>query len=387
MDCCVCVWTVDEVRGARSHGKHPVVADWFALKPRAHSLLFSRSRTLWTVITAAGVKSTVLSDKRGIIQVCVWRESVVFVWGEEHLFFARPPPTTHSQRFRLGVPIRDMRLMDAAIFAPDAAVILVRDNAIVLRMEHVRLIVTADEVLLPQDGALGDAAGARFGAALLDAILDAVAEVRARVGGSDSGDRPLPPVLAAHPSHEPDPLPFELTVLEAALREVSTSATTAVKELESVATPALDALTRTVTTPNLERVRKIKTRHQRVLGRVQSLREELQGFLDDDADMFRMCLTRRADAERAIAAASGDRTSTDRGARHPVRLLIWAPPVSDIRRHPCRTTGHPHPRRGRRQRDCGRRRRRCRGPGNRGKSAGILLHAGRRRLRQARVHG
>ena len=143
--------------------------------------LFS-SRTLWTVINASGVKSTVLSDKRGIIQV--GRERVVLMWGDTCFFAFTSPstPTPHprSQRFRLGVPIRDMRLMDAAIFAPDAAVILVRDNALVLRIEHVRLIVTADEVLLPQDGAVGDAAGARFGAALLDAILDAVAESRAR---------------------------------------------------------------------------------------------------------------------------------------------------------------------------------------------------------------
>jgi magnesium transporter len=232
-----------------------------------------------------------------------------------------------------------MRLMDAAIFAPDAAVILVRDNAVVLRIEHVRLIVTADEVLLPQDGAVGDAAGAiRFGAALLDAILDAVAENRARAGGGSDGGRggrPPPAVSAAPPTHEPDPLPFELVVLEAALREVAASATTAVKELESVATPALDALTKTVSTPNLERVRKIKTRHQRVLARVQSLREELQGFLDDDADMFRMCLTRRADAERAaVAAASGDRG--DRAPPDLGRASIYG---SSIGRRPSLTFG------------------------------------------------
>jgi hypothetical protein len=105
------------------------------------------SRTQWTVINAAGVKSTLLSDKRGIIS-----------------------------RFKLGVPIRDMRLMDGGLFAPDAAVILVRDNAIVMRIEHVRLIATASEVLISQDGASGDAAGARFGAALLEAILDAAAD-------------------------------------------------------------------------------------------------------------------------------------------------------------------------------------------------------------------
>lgn len=120
-------------------------------RPNTHPPLPLPSRTQWTVISTNGVKSTLLSDKRGIIS-----------------------------RFKLGVPIRDMRLMDAGLFAPDAAVILVRDNAIVLRIEHVRLIVTASEVLISQDGASGDAAGARFGAALLEAILDAAADGRSR---------------------------------------------------------------------------------------------------------------------------------------------------------------------------------------------------------------
>jgi len=257
------------------------------------------SRTQWTVINAAGVKSTLLSDKRGIIS-----------------------------RFKLGVPIRDMRLMDGGLFAPDAAVILVRDNAIVMRIEHVRLIATASEVLISQDGASGDAAGARFGAALLEAILDAAADGRAQTaregeseatmmgaggergtwgGGRRSPRRDAdPPASSPAPAHEPDPLPFELHVLETALRDVTASSALAVKELDAVATPALDALTRSVTTLNLERVRKIKTRHQRLLTRVQSLREELQGFLDDDADMFRMCLTRRAEAERGGPALRAD---------------------------------------------------------------------------------
>ena len=64
------------------------------------------SRTGWVCITATGHKTSFISDKRGIIQ-----------------------------RFNLGVPIRDMRLMDAApggATLGDAAFILVRDNAAVV---------------------------------------------------------------------------------------------------------------------------------------------------------------------------------------------------------------------------------------------------------------
>ena len=46
-------------------------------------------------------------------------------------------------------------------------------------------------------------------------------------------------------------------------------------------------------TANLERVRKMKTRHQRLQTRVTTVREELQSFLEDDDDMMKMCLTHK----------------------------------------------------------------------------------------------
>lgn len=53
-----------------------------------------------------------------------------------------------------------------------------------------------------------------------------------------------------------------------------------------------------VSTSNLERVRKVKTRHQRLYTRVTTIREELQRFLEDDEDMMKMCLTRKKDLEQ-----------------------------------------------------------------------------------------
>ncbi len=53
-----------------------------------------------------------------------------------------------------------------------------------------------------------------------------------------------------------------------------------------------------VSTVNLERVRKVKTRHQRLLSRVTTVREELERFLEDDDDMAKMCLTRRREVSK-----------------------------------------------------------------------------------------
>lgn len=57
-----------------------------------------------------------------------------------------------------------------------------------------------------------------------------------------------------------------------------------------------------VVTRNLERVRRVKTRHQRLLSRVSTVRDELQRFLEDDDDMIKMCLTRKAARVKAQAA-------------------------------------------------------------------------------------
>jgi hypothetical protein len=47
----------------------------------------------------------------------------------------------------LEIPMRDLRLMDPALSSWDSfAQILVRDNALVISAEHVRVIVTCDKV-------------------------------------------------------------------------------------------------------------------------------------------------------------------------------------------------------------------------------------------------
>ncbi|PNH10641.1 Magnesium transporter MRS2-8 [Tetrabaena socialis] len=47
---------------------------------------------------------------------------------------------------QLEIPIRDMRLMDSALGSETLAQLLVRDNAMVFSMEHVRLIIMNDKV-------------------------------------------------------------------------------------------------------------------------------------------------------------------------------------------------------------------------------------------------
>ena len=63
-----------------------------------------------------------------------------------------------------------------------------------------------------------------------------------------------------------------------------------------------------VNTTNLERMRKVKTRHQRLYARAETVREELQRFLEDDDDMAKMCLTRKKEMERMVSSGQGGAT-------------------------------------------------------------------------------
>eukprot|EP00887_Chlorella_sp_A99_P006328 scaffold3.g6328.t1 len=242
----------------------------------------------------------------------------------------------------LNIPIRDMRLLDFNLLTSETGKVFVRDNAILFSIEHVRLIITADKCLIPREGYEHNPLSNRF----VDVLEEAVAEwVRQRrriaaaavaidarapctpaappldgaPGGGGAGARGAPgaPLLerlraesladsASMSSeglpHELQPLPFELVVLETALKEVVDAAASQVKELESVALPALDALTKSITTPHLERVRKVKTRHQRLTTRCETLRDEVERFLHDDEDMDKMCLSRRKELEELYAA-------------------------------------------------------------------------------------
>lgn len=55
----------------------------------------------------------------------------------------------------------------------------VRDNAIVFSMEHVRLIITADCVIIPQTGFERDSLATRFAAYLEESIIEASQEKQA----------------------------------------------------------------------------------------------------------------------------------------------------------------------------------------------------------------
>ncbi|URE38155.1 Magnesium transporter [Musa troglodytarum] len=178
---------------------------------------------------------------------------------------------------RCDLPARDLRLLDPLFVYPST--ILGRERAIVVNLEQIRCIITADEVLLLNS---------------LDSyVLQYVVELQRRLAAG-SGD-----VLGGgEPS--PDDLPFEFRALEVALEAACTFLDAQAAELEIEAYPLLDELTSKISTSNLERVRRLKSRLLALTRRVQKVRDEIEQLMDDDGDMAEMYLT---DKKRQMEAS------------------------------------------------------------------------------------
>ncbi|KAE9587869.1 hypothetical protein Lalb_Chr22g0349401 [Lupinus albus] len=194
---------------------------------------------------------------------------------------------------RCDLPARDLRLLDPLFVYPST--ILGREKAIVVNLEQIRCIITADEVLLLNS---------------LDSyVFHYVMELQRRltttgvgeVWQTDSSDinrrRGNRSFENAFNNTSPDYLPFEFRALEVALEAACTFLDSQAAELEIEAYPLLDELTSKISTLNLERVRRLKSR---------LVRDEIEQLMDDDGDMAEMYLTEKK--RRVEISFNGDQS-------------------------------------------------------------------------------
>ena len=71
-----------------------------------------------------------------------------------------------------------MRLLDPNLLTSETGKVLVRDNAIVFSMEHARLIITADCVIIPQSGFDHSPLAQHFATLLEEHISEAAQEAQ-----------------------------------------------------------------------------------------------------------------------------------------------------------------------------------------------------------------
>ncbi|XP_052198585.1 magnesium transporter MRS2-5 isoform X2 [Diospyros lotus] len=160
------------------------------------------------------------------------------------------------------LPARDLRILDPMFINPST--LLGREKAIVVGLEQIRCIITADEVLLMNS---------------LDATVIQYKEELCRRLQTNKD--------------QSDDLPFEFKALELALELICMSLDAQVKELEMEIHPVLDELASSISTLNLERVRKFKGYLLGLTQRVQKVCNEIEQLMDDDGDMAEMYLTEK----------------------------------------------------------------------------------------------
>mmetsp|Transcript_11056 Transcript_11056/g.22082 ORF Transcript_11056/g.22082 Transcript_11056/m.22082 type:complete len:462 (-) Transcript_11056:532-1917(-) len=190
----------------------------------------------------------------------------------------------------IGIQLRDLRLLDPSLVTSYPSAILCREKSLVVNLEYVKMIIGLDKCYITN---LEDENAQEF-----------VSELKRRLEYISKGLLPSKSAMDLQmveregaskkdSSNAFEDLPFELRVVETALDLVLKYMEALTSDLEAAAHPALDALTSKVSTGNLERVRRVKNRMVRLTTRVETLREVLEKFLDDDSDMRDMNLSAR----------------------------------------------------------------------------------------------
>ncbi|KAF9617542.1 hypothetical protein IFM89_037354 [Coptis chinensis] len=233
---------------------------------------------------------------------------------------------------RVQIHARDLRILDPLLSYPST--ILGREKAIVLNLEHIKAIITAEEVLLRDP--------------LDDNVIPIVEELRRRLPPGQGDLKEGLNVQNDMDAGEEDESPFEFRALEVALEAICSFLDARTTELETAAYPALDELTSKggggddrvhsrrypgffetedeelegkigfecsaeiendgevqISSRNLDRVRKLKSAMTRLTARVQKVRDELEQLLDDDDDMADLYLSRKLAGSSSPVSGSG----------------------------------------------------------------------------------
>lgn len=220
---------------------------------------------------------------------------------------------------RCDLPARNLRLLDPLFVYPST--ILGREKAIVVNLEQIRCIIAADEVLLLNSL---DTYVPQY-VADLQRRLTLKNDMAGNIWHSDDQGTSKFPLQSARQEYRvnalpgiaqasrqraisdaelfsgssADNLPFEFRALEVALEAACTFLDTQATELEIEAYPVLDELTSKISTLNLERVRRLKSRLVTLTRRVQKVRDEIEQLMDNDGDMAEMYLTEKKERMEA----------------------------------------------------------------------------------------
>ncbi|CAK8544336.1 unnamed protein product [Lathyrus sativus] len=225
----------------------------------------------------------------------------------------------HTIMRRTGLPARDLRVLDPTLFNPSS--IIGREKSIVVNLEHIKAIITSNEVLIINSSSpffimfLQDLQarvsrsnnihkvtsinnGMNDDCESKNLVEERSSLLQSRVdsmNNASKGNFVDGTLINVVETSDHKRLPFEFKALETCIESACACLEYENQRLEEEAYPALDELASQISTLNLERVRHIKNRLVALSGRVQKVADQLENLLDDDNDMAEMYLTKKND--------------------------------------------------------------------------------------------
>jgi magnesium transporter len=196
-----------------------------------------------------------------------------------------------------GIPLRDLHYLDPFRPTMTPANIFIRQKALIVNLEHLKFIVTAETALFLNAESLEVKRFIKFLRKYLKEVestqrqkqedlvsaASAVATAAAAVSGGNGTTIQEERVLH---------LPFELLVLECAMHELGIKLDNETIALEREAAPCMEKMLQSVQAEELAEGRRIKEKLNALILRLEAFTEALSSILEHDESLDAMCLSK-----------------------------------------------------------------------------------------------
>jgi magnesium transporter len=194
---------------------------------------------------------------------------------------------------RLGCRHRDLILVDPTLPLPVASVLLVRARALVINLavgpsSSIRMVICENQVYilgLPKATDPAVTAMPTTDHPLVRLLCHALTPKHHKTSNAGKSTTVQAYSPLAEPSIDGEELPYTLRALDVALTAALGLIDADITDFESWAYPAVEALMHRVDRDTLEDVHTVKSYSDKVRGRVERLRQELEELLEDDEDL------------------------------------------------------------------------------------------------------
>lgn len=210
-----------------------------------------------------------------------WEWLRVDIRGDKSFMFMGKVATSR----RIGVPLRDLRMLEPQLVGQYPNTIMSRDKVILVNLAPILCVIGTKEMFM-----------LNFKEPVSSRAVDALVE---KLQGK-----------VAHHSVE-EQAPFELVCLECVLQALIKHLGDVVAEHEISAHTTMDALVNQVTRLGLESVRKIKTKLASSVENIESLRSLLEKLLESSASMLGLYLSSPELVDEEVKAAMDEELADD----------------------------------------------------------------------------